>query len=524
MRHFDFLEPQWEKERELIPTRRTRCSRSTSVPGQASPSRSTAARADFENVFFNPRRYDLTLVGRYKLNRKLGPEIENISRAARHRARAPGRGPGRAQSGRDPRGVDLHAPPRQRRGRLPPRRPGPLRQPPDPLGRRAHPEPGPDRPVPHGAGRPRAHDDPGRRGDHAADADQHPPVVAAIKEFFGTSQLSQFMDQHNPLVGPRPQAPSLGARPRRPVAERAGFEVRDVHTSHYGRMCPIETPEGPNIGLIGHLASYARVNDHGFIETPYRKVIDGRVTDEIVYSPLTRKRNTSSPRRPRRSMPTGHFFGDRVLVRRGPQGAGAGGRDVDLLRHGERGRLRAAVGSRPDGRLAEADPLGLHRPHPLRRARRRQPRPHGRQHAKQAVPLLVPEAPYIGTGVEARAARDAGEVVLAEGTARSRGRRRLRHRRVQAGREGPLPAGARPARSTRSRSSSARIRTPASTRSRSSPRAQEVHVGDVLADGPSTHNGELALGRTFSSPSCRGRATTTRTPSSCPSAWCATTS
>ena len=109
------------------------------------------------------------------------------------------------------------------------------------------------------------------------------PVVAAIKEFFGTSQLSQFMDQTNPLSGLAHKRRLSAMGPGGLSRERAGFEVRDVHTSHYGRMCPIETPEGPNIGLIGHLATYGRINDYGFIETPYRKVVDGRVTDEIIY-------------------------------------------------------------------------------------------------------------------------------------------------------------------------------------------------------------------------------------------------
>src|SRR5690606_34405941 len=109
------------------------------------------------------------------------------------------------------------------------------------------------------------------------------PVVAAIKEFFGTSQLSQFMDQVNPLSGLTHRRCLNALGPGGLSRERAGFEVRDVHFSHYGRMCPIETPEGPNIGLIGALSTYARVNDFGFIESPYRKVVDGRVTDEIVW-------------------------------------------------------------------------------------------------------------------------------------------------------------------------------------------------------------------------------------------------
>ena len=109
------------------------------------------------------------------------------------------------------------------------------------------------------------------------------PVVAAVKEFFGTSQLSQFMDQNNPLSGLAHKRRLSALGPGGLSRERAGFEVRDVHTSHYGRMCPIETPEGPNIGLIGALATYARVNEYGFIETPYRTVVDGKVTDEVSY-------------------------------------------------------------------------------------------------------------------------------------------------------------------------------------------------------------------------------------------------
>ena len=109
------------------------------------------------------------------------------------------------------------------------------------------------------------------------------PIVAAIKEFFGSSQLSQFMDQTNPAAGITHKRRLSALGPGGLSRERAGFEVRDVHTSHYGRMCPIETPEGPNIGLIGSLATYARINPYGFIETPYRRVVDGKVTDEVDY-------------------------------------------------------------------------------------------------------------------------------------------------------------------------------------------------------------------------------------------------
>jgi DNA-directed RNA polymerase subunit beta len=108
-------------------------------------------------------------------------------------------------------------------------------------------------------------------------------LSAVIRDFFGRSQLSQFMDQTNPLAEVDPQAPSVGPWARRSLRDRAGFEVRDVHPSHYGRICPIETPEGPNIGLISSMSTYARINDFGFIETPYRKVVNGRVTDQIDY-------------------------------------------------------------------------------------------------------------------------------------------------------------------------------------------------------------------------------------------------
>ena len=142
-------------------------------------------------------------------------------------------------------------------------------------------------------------------------------MVASIKEFFGTSQLSQFMDQTNPLAGLTHKRRLSALGPGGLSRERAGFEVRDVHPSHYGRMCPIETPEGPNIGLIGSLSSYARVNAFGFVETPYRKVVDGKVTDQIDYLTadeedrhVIAQANTPVERRRRRSP------SNRVLVRR----------------------------------------------------------------------------------------------------------------------------------------------------------------------------------------------------------------
>jgi len=147
------------------------------------------------------------------------------------------------------------------------------------------------------------------------------PVVAAIKEFFGTSQLSQFMDQVNPLSGltHRRRLSALG--PGGLSRERAGFEVRDVHFSHYGRMCPIETPEGPNIGLIGALSTFARVNPFGFIESPYRRVKNGKVTNEIVYMPADEEENYVVAQANTPLNADGSFKQERVLVRRSPQAA-----------------------------------------------------------------------------------------------------------------------------------------------------------------------------------------------------------
>ena len=242
------------------------------------------------------------------------------------------------------------------------------------------------------------------------------PVVAAIKEFFGTCQLSQFMDQHNPLSGLAHKRRLSALGPGGLSRERAGFEVRDVHTSHYGRMCPIETPEGPNIGLIGHLATYARVNEHGFIETPYRKVVEGTVTDEIVYLAADEEEEyviAQASADPRRRRP---LHRDRVLVRRGPQGAGVRvgatttsygttsevdfvpPAEVDLMDVSPKQIVSVSTALIPFVEHDDANRALM-----------------GANMQKQAVPLLVPEAPYIGTGVEARAAQDAGEVIVAEG-------------------------------------------------------------------------------------------------------------
>ena len=191
------------------------------------------------------------------------------------------------------------------------------------------------------------------------------PVVAAIKEFFGTSQLSQFMDQNNPLAGLTHKRRLSALGPGGLSRDRAGMEVRDVHPSHYGRMCPIESPEGPNIGLIGSLATFARINPFGFIETPYRVVKDGKVTDEIRYLTADDEK--------------GHFIAqasspldDRRLLRRARRPVPCRRRRPDP----DRPRSR-----RLHGRLRTSDGVRRRGLHSLPRARRREPSPHGREHA-----------------------------------------------------------------------------------------------------------------------------------------------
>ncbi|MCA1840477.1 MAG: DNA-directed RNA polymerase subunit beta [Actinobacteria bacterium] len=296
------------------------------------------------------------------------------------------------------------------------------------------------------------------------------PVVASIKEFFGTSQLSQFMDQTNPLAGLTHKRRLSALGPGGLSRERAGFEVRDVHPSHYGRMCPIETPEGPNIGLIGSLATFARINEFGFIETPYRLVENGRVTDKVEYvtADLEDRHVIAQANSPLDA--SGRFTEDHVLVRRK-------GGEVDYVEPSEVDYMDVSpkqivsVGTALIPFLEHDD---------ANRALM------GANMQKQAVPLLRPQAPFIGTGLEVRAAIDAGEVVVAEraGTVEevsadylivkhddgSRKQYRLQkfHRSNQATCINQKPIVAE---------------------------GDKVKKGDVLADGPSTDMGELALGK-----------------------------
>ncbi len=224
------------------------------------------------------------------------------------------------------------------------------------------------------------------------------PVVASIKEFFGTSQLSQFMDQTNPLAGLTHKRRLSALGPGGLSRERAGFEVRDVHPSHYGRMCPIETPEGPNIGLIGSLASYGRINAFGFVETPYRKVVDGKVTDQVDYLTADEEDRFVKAQANTVLNPDGTFAENRVLVRtKGGETELARADEVDYIDVSPRQMVSVATAMIPFLEHDDANRALM-----------------GSNMQRQSVPLLKSEAPLVGTGMEYRAATDAGDVISAE--------------------------------------------------------------------------------------------------------------
>ncbi|MCR6030186.1 DNA-directed RNA polymerase subunit beta [Nocardioides marmotae] len=224
------------------------------------------------------------------------------------------------------------------------------------------------------------------------------PVVAALKEFFGTSQLSQFMDQTNPIAGLTHKRRLSALGPGGLSRDRAGMEVRDVHPSHYGRMCPIETPEGPNIGLIGSLASYGRINPFGFVETPYRKVIDGRVTDQIDYLTADDEDRYVIAQANAGMDDDGRFTEERVLVRqRDGEVSEILAGEVDYMDVSPRQMVSVATALIPFLEHDDANRALM-----------------GANMQRQAVPLITSDSPLVGTGIEYRAAVDAGDVVTAD--------------------------------------------------------------------------------------------------------------
>jgi DNA-directed RNA polymerase subunit beta len=496
VREFPFLEGQWDKERDLAPTQEEALLEIYKRARPGEPPNPDSARTYFEGAFFSPKRYDLTRVGRYKLNRKLGHEIDHVADLfPMLDLDRPTPGQGVLSRCELLAGCTYLL-------NLADNRPGYRLDDQDHFANRRIRSVGEliQNQVRIGLSRmERVVRERMTTQDVEAITPQTliniRPVVAAIKEFFGTSQLSQFMDQTNPLSGLAHKRRLSAMGPGGLSRERAGFEVRDVHPSHYGRMCPIETPEGPNIGLIGHLAAYGRINDYGFIETPYRKVIDGKVTNEIVYLAADEEEEHVIAQANAALDPQHRFTEERVLVRRAPQASGiASGSygttsEIDFVSPAEVDLMDVSpkqIVSIPTALIPFIEHDDANRALM------------GANMQKQAVPLVRPEAPYIGTGVEARAARDAGEVILAEGNGvvtevsgdaitvtydaglRSRlgldlGRKIYRLAKFD--------------RSNQDTSINQKVL---------------VNIGDkvkggteatVLADGPSTHNGELALGK-----------------------------
>ena len=312
------------------------------------------------------------------------------------------------------------------------------------------------------------------------------PIVAAIKEFFGSSQLSQFMDQTNPAAGITHKRRLSALGPGGLSRERAGFEVRDVHTSHYGRMCPIETPEGPNIGLIGSLATYARINPYGFIETPYRRVVDGKVTDDIDYLTADEEENyTIAQANELFNLETrefGHTDEDgvfhksaRVLCRTRDANGVFGEPDevdpmnVQYMDVSPRQMTSVATSLIPFLEHDDANRALM-----------------GSNMQRQAVPLLRPNAPLVGTGIEHRIAVDSGEILVTQNAGvvdYVDGQTIIVEREDGEYDEYLVP------KFQRSNQSGCMNHKPIVKK------GDRVEVGDVLADGPSCDGAELSLGQ-----------------------------
>ena len=294
------------------------------------------------------------------------------------------------------------------------------------------------------------------------------PVVAAIKEFFGSSQLSQFMDQTNPLAELTHKRRLSALGPGGLSRERAGFEVRDVHTSHYGRMCPIETPEGPNIGLISSLATFARVNPYGFIETPYRKVKDGRVTRAIEYLTADDEEKYTIAQANAKINQDGRLTESRVTARHGAPIVLVPPDKVDYMDVSPKQIVSVATALIPFLEHDDSNRALM-----------------GSNMQRQAVPLLRTEAPLVGTGMEYRAAIDSGAVVVAR----------------EAGEVASVTGDAIVMKPDRGKERTYKLvkfqRSNQGTCINQRPiveLGERVEAGDVIADGPCTDQGEMALG------------------------------
>ena len=495
--YFDFLEGQWEKDKNNHVTEEEALLEIYKRVRPGEPASVEAARAYLRNAFFESRRYDLSRVGRYKLNRKLGPEIKKLE---------------------DLFGIELEKPKEDQTVltrsevlatctyllHLAKGEPGYRLDDQDHFANRRVRSVGEliQNQVRIGLSR---LERVVRERMTTQDVESITPtslinirpVVAAIKEFFGASQLSQFMDQVNPLSGLNHRRRLSALGPGGLSRERAGFEVRDVHFSHYGRMCPIETPEGPNIGLIGGLATYGQVNEFGFIECPYRVVKNGKVTDEIRYLAADEEEEYVVAQANAPLDKNGRFVNERVLVRQSPQAASLNDLKLQLERD-------VFFGATTEISYVPAEEVQLMDVSPKQivsvatalipflehddanRALM------GANMQRQAVPLLRSEAPYIGTGIEAKAAHDAAEMILAQeagtvvevdGVGIT-----VEYRKTPEGHDSPT------VRHELLKFQRSNQNTCINQKVLVSP-GDKVNKGQVLADGPSTDGGELALGK-----------------------------
>ncbi len=489
--HFDFLADQWENDRHQHATQDEALLEIYKRARPGEPQSVEAARNYFRNAFFESRRYDLSRVGRYKLDRKLGPELDRIEELfgltlERPEPDQPVLSPAEVLATctyllhlvKFEPGYRLDDQDHFANRRI--RSVGELIQNQVRIGLSRM-----ERVV--------------RERMTTQDVEaitptsliNNRPVAAAIKEFFGTSQLSQFMDQVNPLSGltHRRRLSALG--PGGLSRERAGFEVRDVHFSHYGRMCPIETPEGPNIGLIGALASYGRVNEFGFIESPYRRVVDGQVTDEIIWLAADDEEEYVVAQANAPLDDQNRFVNDRVLVRRSPQAATMKGLQAQLEQEVFFGATTEISSVPPDEvQLMDVSPkqivsvatalIPFLEHDDANRALM------GANMQRQAVPLVRPEAPYVGTGIEGKAARDAADMIIAQedGTVTDVAGDSITVDYKNAG-----STSYKLMKFERSNQDTCINQKPLLNV------GEKFRKGRILADGPSTDNGEMALGK-----------------------------
>ena len=431
-------------------------------PGE--PPTKEAAQTLIENLYFNPKRYDLAKVGRFKVNKKLGLDldlgksllaIDDIVGAIRYIA-ALHKGETLIDLGKQVR-VEIDDIDHFGNRRL--RTVGELIQ----------------NQVRVGLSRmERVVRERMTTQDVEAITPQTliniRPITASIKEFFGTSQLSQFMDQTNPISGLTHKRRLSALGPGGLSRDRAGFEVRDVHPSHYGRMCPIETPEGPNIGLIGSLATYARITPFGFVETPYRKVTKGKVTDAVDYLTADEEDEHIIAQANAPLTEDSHFAEARVLVRRrGGEVEYIPAEEVDYMDVSPRQMVSVATAMIPFLEHDDANRALM-----------------GANMMRQAVPLLRAESPLVGTGMEYRAAVDAGDVLLAiRGGVVSEVASDLIVITTDDGEEDTYNVD-KFIRSNQGTSRNMRVIVS---------QGQKIAAGQAIADGPSTELGEMALGK-----------------------------